>query len=76
MGSFSVRVVYDDGDGASGIKVFVSFGLLGGHSEEYTDSDGWAEFDNYGNESGSIYIDGSEIGEYDLSDGSSYSFTI
>ncbi|MFA6806801.1 MAG: hypothetical protein WCR29_05215 [Bacteroidales bacterium] len=76
MGNFSIRVVYDDGTPAQNINVFVSYSGLGGHDEEYTDSDGWTEFDNYGNDYGAIYVDGDKIGEYDLSDDSSYSFTI
>lgn len=41
MGKFSVKVVYDDGEPASDIKVFVSYGTFGGHDQGYTDSDGW-----------------------------------
>lgn len=76
MGTFSVRVIYDDGEPASDIKVFVDFGTFGGHSQGYTDDEGWVEFENHGNRNASFIIDNEEYEDYDVSDGESYSFTI
>jgi hypothetical protein len=76
MGNFSIKVIYENGDPAEDVSVFIDYGWLGGHDQKRTDSDGWTEFDNYGHNSGDIIIDDDEMGEYDLSDGNSYSFTI
>src|SRR4051794_331386 len=44
-GTFSIRIVDEDGNGVGGIDVYIEHGLgiLHSHREE-TDSDGWAEF--------------------------------
>lgn len=76
MGNYSIRVIYDNGHAAANIKVFVSYGTFGGHDKDYTDSDGWVEFENYDNDTASFIIEGVEYEDYDVSDGSSYSFTI
>ena len=78
----SIRVVDEDGDAVSGASVTVHFSLLSGFSEEYTDSDGWAEFSNEYESEGkdlwidTIYIDSDEVGgKFYASDGDTYSFT-
>jgi uncharacterized protein YraI len=44
-GTFSIRVVDEDGNGVSGAKVSYQCGSMSGVGTEYTNSDGWAEFD-------------------------------
>lgn len=44
-GSFSIRVVDDDGQPVSGAKVSYQCGDMSGVGTEYTDDDGWATFD-------------------------------
>lgn len=43
--SNSIRVVDEDGDPVEGCKVYISFGIWNGHDTQYTDEDGWAEFE-------------------------------
>jgi hypothetical protein len=44
-GTFSIRVVDEDGNGVEGVKVTCKYrGILHGMEEEYTDEDGWARF--------------------------------
>lgn len=80
--SCSVRVVDDDGDGREGVKVtLMGSGLLGGHLTEYTDSDGWAEFEMDSDRDEwiveNIYVDGDEVcGSMSIDDGDTMSFTI
>jgi hypothetical protein len=46
MGTFSIRVVDDDGDGVSGAKVNIFYAsLLCPNDSGSTDSDGWVEFE-------------------------------
>ena len=63
----TVRVtVFRDGKPVSGHRVVLEFsGITGGMSDdEYTDSDGVAEFDvEYGQE-GTVYVDGSDEGHW------------
>jgi hypothetical protein len=40
--SFSIRIVNDDGEGVSGIRVYVQY--TDGSATEETDDDGWAQF--------------------------------
>ena len=76
MGHFSVRVVDSDGDPIEDIGVMIDYGLLHGVDEKRTDSDGWAEFHNYEDEPGTIWVHGENMGDHSLSDGKAYSFTI
>jgi hypothetical protein len=78
MGTFSIRVVNENGDPMEGITVLVSFGIWNGHSEEFTDNDGWVEFDNLNDDltHGEIYVNGNKQGDYSTGSGDSYSFTI
>lgn len=43
--SASIRVVDDDGDPVRGATVGIDFGLWTGVGSEYTDDNGWAEFE-------------------------------
>lgn len=46
MGTFSIRVVDEDGDGVRGAEVSVFYAsLLCPNASGYTDSDGWVEFE-------------------------------
>ena len=75
--SFSVRIVDMDGEGIEGVRVYANFGILNGGHEEYTDEDGWAEFYASGDfTSVEFIIDGDSHGEYGLSDGETFSFTM
>ena len=76
MGRFSVRVVHSDGDPAEDVGVMVDYGILGGYDEKRTDSDGWVEFHNHGDNPGTIWAHGEEMGSHSLADGKTYSFTI
>ena len=78
MGFFTVRVVDEAGRPQSGIKVAVDFGILHGMAEEYTDSNGWATFDNLNGDvvCGEFYVGGESQGEHSTHDRDSYSFTI
>jgi hypothetical protein len=85
-GSFSIRVVDEDGDPVNGARISVVYGasagglLPGGVETRHTDSDGWAEFDIYTGTWGSlieeVYVDG-ELVDSSLTpeDGDTYSFT-
>jgi hypothetical protein len=76
MGHFSVRVVDDDGDPVVDVGVMIDYGILNGTDEKRTDSDGWVEFHNHGDEPGTIWVHGHEMGDHSLADGKTYSFTI
>jgi hypothetical protein len=76
MGHFSVKVVYENGKPASDTGVMIDYGWLGGTDENRTHSDGWVEFHNYENKSGTIWVHGHNMGNHSLSDGKTYSFTI
>lgn len=79
-GSFSIRVVDDEGNGIEGKKVIVfHHGLMGGHQEEYTDDEGWVTFERYDHTPSitKVYVDG-DLVDSDISpdDGETYSYTI
>jgi uncharacterized GH25 family protein len=77
MGHFSVRVMYDNGKPARDIGVMVYYdGFLAGFEEKRTHSDGWVEFHNRENKSGTIWVHGHKMGSHSLDDGKTYSFTI
>ena len=75
---FAIRVVDDEGEGVEGVKVTVNYSMTIDH--EYTDEDGWAEFEKdqfmHSVAIGEVIIDGVSYGEYRLEDGETYSFTI
>ena len=74
--SFSVRVVRSDGDPAEDVGVMIDYGILGGCDEKRTDSDGWVEFHNPDEKSGTIWVHGEKMGDHSLADGKTYSFTL
>jgi hypothetical protein len=76
MGHFSVKVVYENGKPANDAGVMIDYGWLGGTDEKRTHSDGWVEFHNHGDKSGTIWVHGHNMGNHSLSDGKSYSYTI
>lgn len=77
MGRFSVRVMRSDGEPAGDVGVMISYlGVLAGHDEKRTDSDGWVEFHNHDDNPGTIWVHGEEKGDHSLADGKTYSFTI
>lgn len=76
-GTFSVRVMRNNGNPANDIGVMVVYsGLLTGFSEKRTNSNGWVEFHNLNNEPGTIWVHGHNMGDHSLADGKTYSFTI
>ena len=84
-GKFSIRVVDDDGDGVRGAKVSYQCGRMSGVGNEYTDDDGWAEFDIIGETLGpgvipirKIWINGEEVSDETIypDDGDTFSFTL
>ena len=76
MSHFSVRVLYKDGKPAGDIGVMIDYDWLGGTDEKRTHSDGWVEFHNREDKSGTIWVHGHNMGNHSLSDGKIYSFTI
>jgi len=76
MSSFSVRVLYKGGKPASDVGVMIDYGLFGGCDTKRTHSDGWVEFHNHENKSGTIWVHGHKMGSHGLADGKTYSFTI
>jgi len=83
-GKFSIRVVDDDGDGVEGAKVSYQCGRLSGVGTEYTDSDGWAEFEIIGETLGpgvipirTIWVNSEEVSDEVIypKDGDTFSFT-
>ncbi|PIR89823.1 hypothetical protein COU04_01470 [bacterium (Candidatus Gribaldobacteria) CG10_big_fil_rev_8_21_14_0_10_33_41] len=78
MASFSVRVVNDEQEGISGSRVVLEFTsiLRGVTGEEYTDSDGYAYFDDYDEGEVEVFIDGSSYGTYEYRDGESITITL
>lgn len=83
-GTFSIRVVDENGDGVSEAEVAYECGQMSGVGSEYTDSDGWAEFDIvHGMFGGPIPIDkvwvnGEEVSDNSFypEDGDTFSFTL
>jgi hypothetical protein len=56
-GTFSIRVVDEDGRPVSNREVTIDYGTMRGVGTEYTDDDGWAEFSTFGYSSvGRIWI--------------------
>lgn len=76
MGRFSVRVVRSSGRPADDVGVMIDYGILVGHDEKRTDRDGWVEFHNHGDNPGTIWVHGHEMGDHSLADGKTYSFTV
>lgn len=62
MGSLTVHVLDEDSNPIRGKKVFCNFpgflGIIGTHSEAYTDEDGVAEFDDVPVCTVEVYVDG------------------
>ena len=59
MGSLTVHVLDEDENPISGKRVYCDFpGIIGTHSEEYTDEDGVAEFDEVPVGTVGVYVDG------------------
>ena len=77
MASFEVRVVNDDQDGISHVRVTLEFTDLtrGMSAAEYTDSDGVAYFSGYDEGEVEVYIDGSSYGRYEYENGGSITIT-
>jgi hypothetical protein len=76
---FSIQVLNYDGDPCGGVKVAVS-GQGSYFQQEYTDSNGWANFEyeylfDY-NMDISVDINGDFVGDLSFSDGGTASFTI
>ncbi len=74
---FDVRVVNAKGRGIQGVRVVLEFTsrLRGMTAAEYTDSDGYAEFDRYDEGEVKVYIDKSSYGTYRYEDGGSITIT-
>ena len=88
-GTFSIRLVDENGDALTDRKVTVFYkGILGGSEKRYTDYDGWAEFPTFGeNYIGEVYsyeLRGILVtkhsvlltGGEEIYDGATFSFTI
>ena len=76
MSHFSIKVLYKDGKPAGDTWVMIDYDWLGGTDEKRTHSDGWVEFHNREDKSGTIWVHGHNMGSHSLSDGKTYSFTI
>jgi hypothetical protein len=76
--AFSIRVVDSDGEPRKSARVGVRrITLLGGAKSQYTDEDGWAEFDWPDLPATFIIsVNGVDAGEYALDDGDTESFTV
>lgn len=84
-GTFSIRVVDQDGNGVEGAKVSYQCGSLSGVGTEYTDSDGWAEFAIIHATLGGgaipiqrIWVNSAEVSDATIypEDGDTFSFTL
>jgi len=84
-GNFSIRVVDEDGDGVEGVEVSCQYGIVAGVDSEYTDSDGWAQFDivervisGDAKSIRKIWINGQEVSDREFypEDGDTFSFTL
>lgn len=82
-GKWSVRVVDESGDGVAGVKVMYQCGRISGVGCEYTDDDGWAQFDIIEQVLGGgpiavhkIWVDGEEMSDdvFYPEDGNTFSF--
>lgn len=69
--SFIIKVINEEGKGIPGVHVRLKFlGLTRGMSDRiYTDDDGMAQFDGYDDGAINIFIDHSNYGEYEYTDG-------
>jgi len=78
MGTFSIRILGEDGRPISGAGVMVDYGMWHGTATEYTNESGWAEFSNQGGDlvSGDFFARGVSLGTHSTRDGETYSFTI
>ena len=83
MGTWSVRVVDEDGDGVEGIEVAYQCGAISGVGTALTNHDGWAEFDIVEKVLGGgaisvlcIWVDGQEVSgdHFTPEDGDTFSF--
>lgn len=80
MGTFSVRVVNEDGVGVPGVEVSCHYPLT--YQTRHTDSDGWAEFDVHGGLMSfpvvdHLYINSVEVDtSLKTEDGDSFSYTL
>jgi hypothetical protein len=78
----SIRVVDDNDRGRSGVKVTLMGSLLGGYLTEYTNGDGWAEFEISGSDQyeiiwENIYVDSRDVsGSVAIRNGATLSFNI
>jgi uncharacterized GH25 family protein len=76
--NFSIRVIDDEGEGVEGVEVYVNYSMTIDH--QYTDDDGWAEFekDQFMDSvaTGEVIINGVNYGKYSFEDGDTRSFTI
>ena len=84
-GTFSIRVVDEDGDGVEDAKVQYAVGAVCGVGEGYTDSEGWVTFDiTTGALNGdvirisTIWVNGVQVSGDDVypEDGDTFSFTL
>ena len=84
-GTFSIRVVDENGYGVSSARVAYQCGKMSGVGTEYTDSDGWAEFNIIHGVLGGgaifverIWINGKEVSDNGFypEDGNTFSFTL
>jgi len=51
-----VRVINENGKPARDVGVMIDYGISGGTDEKRTHSDGWVEFYNKENKSGTIWV--------------------
>lgn len=56
MSHFSVKVLYKNGSPAADVGVMINYGIWGGCDEKRSPSNGWVEFHNSGEKSGTIRI--------------------
>ena len=77
MAYFDVHVVDEDQRPLKSVRVVLEFvGIFRGvTAEEYTDSEGHAEFDGYDEGTVEVFVDGSNYGTYHYIDGESITIT-
>ena len=67
---FHIVVFDSDGESRSGIRVTADFGLMHGQASDYTDNNGLATINTSGDYvAAEIFVDGSNEGDYGVSDG-------
>jgi len=78
MASFSVRVLDEEQEPISGARVVLGFKSItrGMTAEEYTDSDGYAYFDEYDEGEVEVFVRGASYGTYYYRDGDSITITV